>query len=687
MEIDMKFIWAKNGYTKNTRLTFKLELSQPADKLTVCAADFFRVFIDGKFVSYGPERSAAGYTRKRDIPINGAKSIRVDVAGYNQPSYSSDLQEPFFGAEVEYCGKTVYTADDFSCVRLHEIDEKMPKYTAQRGFMEHSDLRKRGETTEECIEVAAPVIIPGNGDCAAYPVSSFSKIGEGDFHGFEKVSPDVGWDKNPRFAPTPDLFNVEKELIEEVKSGYRYVDYVLPKEYTGFLQFEIDARTETKFFIAFEEILVEGDWVYRRTAGQDAFVVDAPKGKSSFLAFEPYAMRLLKIIYKGDAEFTPTLIRLENSKADCVTVKSTEKFEKVFEAARNTFKQNALDIFMDCPGRERSGWLCDSYFTAKAERLFTGNNNIEKVFLENFILARPLDGACGMLPMNFPASHEKGLYIPNWAMWFVVELGDYLKRTGDTDLVMKAKDKVYAVKEFLDKYINEDGLLENLESWVFIEWSICNSKDYVAGVNYPSNILYSEMLKTMSELYGDAELGTRAEKMRKKILEQSYDGSFFADNAVRDGRGALVRCDSHLSETCQYYALFFGLITEESYVRKMVTEFGPLRSAKAYPEIGRSNMFIGNYLRFLWLCEIGEYKRVVDESLEYFSKMAEGTGTLWESDSSYYSSFNHGFASVAAMLLLRCTVGYLTVNGGKPVLIEDFKNDTGVDVEAVFNYA
>ena len=33
---------------------------------------------------------------------------------------------------------------------------------------------------------------------------------------------------------------------------------------------------------------------------------------------------------------------------------------RIFDAAKATFCQNTADCFMDCPGRERAGWLCDS---------------------------------------------------------------------------------------------------------------------------------------------------------------------------------------------------------------------------------------------------------------------------------------------------------------------------------------
>jgi hypothetical protein len=95
-------------------------------------------------------------------------------------------------------------------------------------------------------------------------------------------------------------------------------------------------------------------------------------------------------------------------------------------------------------------------------------------------------------------------------------------------------------------------------------------------------------------------------------------------------------------------------------------------------------MFIGNYLRFFWLCEREEYDLVVKECLEYFTPMADLTGTLWEHDQATCSC-NHGFASVAAVLLLRCCVGYEGVKDSVPVLSElKSKNDFGVSVD--FNY-
>ena len=93
---------------------------------------------------------------------------------------------------------------------------------------------------------------------------------------------------------------------------------------------------------------------------------------------------------------------------------------------------------MDCPSRERAGWLCDSFFTARVEYVLTGTCTVEKVFLENFLLADQFEHLPeGMLPMCYPADHYDGVFIPNWAMWFVLELEEYLVRSGDTELIIR----------------------------------------------------------------------------------------------------------------------------------------------------------------------------------------------------------------------------------------------------------
>lgn len=144
-----------------------------------------------------------------------------------------------------------------------------------------------------------------------------------------------------------------------------------------------------------------------------------------------------------------------------------------------------------------------------------------------------------------------------------------------------------------------------------------------------------------------------SELVKKQVVKYSFNGQFFVDNAeVVDGK--IVPFTDHISETCQYYALFFHIHEEERYASFIKENFGPNRKV-GFDYVGKSNVFIGNYLRLFWLYEQKEYDMVLSESVEYFHEMSKKTGTLWEHDQAK-ASCNHGFASVIAVLLLRVLV-------------------------------
>ncbi|MBQ8720462.1 MAG: hypothetical protein IJY65_05455 [Clostridia bacterium] len=640
----MKFIFAKSSEIPNSEFIFSIKPKAQCDTLEICAADTYTVYIDGKFIAYGPERTAAGYSRKKIIPLKRCGKIEIKLLASYVTNYECDYQKPFFAASLLLDGKEIYTSEDFICEKDLSRIQSMPRYSGQRTFAEGFDLSQTGRVRVETEPVDSPIILEGVGEMCDYKRCGFTAIGKDIFKGFDDIRK---LPERPHLFPGMPEFSPENTVARAIAEGWQALDFELEVEKTGFIVLDFNADSDCELFCAFEEIKPEGKWIFRRSGCNDFFYTKSPEGSFSVISREPYAMKFMKILVKGEVSVTPSLILYENDRAKSLPKIGNPLADTVLSAAKNTFMQNAVDIFTDCPGRERAGWLCDSYFTAKAERLFMGNNNIERAFLENIIIAKTPEVAPKMLPMCFPSQHPTGRYIPNWAMWFVLELRDYLERTGDRSLIDMAKEKVYGLVEFFDRYLNEDGLLENLDSWVFVEWSVAN--DYTDGVNFPSNMLYAKMLEDTATLYGDTALIARAEKMREKIFELSYNGEFFADHATRECIG-LVRRDDHISETCQYYALFMGIKTDDSFKERMKLEFGPMRTDK-YPKIGRSNMFIGNYLRFFWLSSIGEGERVLSESLEYFSKMAEKTGTLWEHDRPT-ASCNHGFASVAALLIL-----------------------------------
>ena len=249
--------------------------------------------------------------------------------------------------------------------------------------------------------------------------------------------------------------------------------YEFDKIYTGFIVCELQVKKATKLSLVFDEILIDGDIDPKRMGVEPYVRYDLEPGNYILESFEPYGLKYLKaIIEAGECEIKELKIRqyANSDVSQAYFHTSNANINRIFEAARETFKQNALDVFMDCPSRERAGWLCDSYFTARVAHYLSGNTLVEENFLENFLLPERFENIPeGMLPMCYPADHTNGNFIPNWAMWFVLQLDEYIERSGDYETLLALKPRVMALMDYFERFQNEDGLLEKLEKWVFVD--------------------------------------------------------------------------------------------------------------------------------------------------------------------------------------------------------------------------
>ena len=671
--------------------------------LRITGSSVYRIWLNGKFVGYGPARATKGFFRMDEWPLAakvGRNDLRIEVSAYNCSNFYIPEQPPFIQAEV-VAGDRVLAATgvgtrdacpyhaDFRAYETPRVT-KCSRYSYQRAFGEAYRLVPDWKGAELPLVERPTVRVIER--IAAYP--KFEVI-----NGLKPVSAtEVSWKEPATFRkarwiddtkpwvkcykPQELDVNLWYELqctsvrrseqgaigrtgVSPVHAGHG-VQYDAGINTTGFIGMEVECRKAGTLYVAFDEILMEGVVNPIRYTVCNAVRYDMMPGKYRIENFEPYTFRYIHA-YTVDGDFTVSNVFVRTYRspaADKASFKSSDAaIDGVFKAAKETFAQNAVDVFTDCPSRERAGWLCDSFFLGRTAALLTGSTELERLFVQNYLLPEKFsDMPDGMLPMCYPSDHGSGRYIPNWAMWFVIEVGEYLERSGDRATVDALRPRLEKLVNFLWKYRNSDGLLEKLPSWVFVEWSKAN--DYVQDVSYPSNATWAEVLDAMDRMYGRPDLAAEARRVRETIRRQSWTGRWFCDNAVRREDGTL-KPTGNCTETCQYYMFMFGVATKESHPslwNTLVTEFGPdRRETKKHPEIYFSNAFIGNYLRLELLSRAGLGRQLLDETKGYFSFMAERTGTLWEYVSDW-KSCNHGFASYAAALYVRSVLGVEKVN-------------------------
>jgi alpha-L-rhamnosidase len=708
--VEAKPIWpeplvgVKNG-TAGFRAVVESRAREDA-VLRVTGASLFRVTLNGEFLAHGPARAGHGFARVDVIPLRGrlkrgANVVAIEVAGYEVDNYALPNQPSFLQAELEVAGAVVASTGSarggFAGLVLPERRVKAQRFSFQRPFVEQyrvapgwDDWRKSRDGAFEgvaCRTLApAPATLPRGVPLPEYDVRlPVAAIAAGTL---VPCAPETLWKdrsltqakgdrKGYAEADLDAVLSTELQMFKSLRSRSRRPQVAgalgagewtildFGEALTGFIGLQVRCRAPARLVISFDEILTKGDVDFKRLSCVAAVAYDLAPGTYSLETIEPYELRYLKVqVLEGEVEFGDVFLReLANPDAGASVFDSDDPaLNAIFEAGRNTFRQNATDIFMDCPSRERAGWLCDSFFTGRVEMDLSGHARVERNFLENFLLPPAFTGIPdGMLPMCYPSDHSDGCYIPNWALWFVLELEEHLKRTGDAAFVDAFAGKVSALFDFFKPFRNADGLLERLQRWVFVEWSKANA--FTQDVNYPTNMLYAAALDAAGRLFGNRAWRREAETVRETIRRQSFDGAFFVDNAVRqDGKLVATR---NRTETCQYYAFFFDVATPASHPelwRKLLAEFGPCRAKRdLHPEIHPSNALIGSDLRIEILSRYGATRQLLRDVRNYRLPMARRTNTLWEHLSTE-ASCNHGFASHTCHVLLRDALGVAEVD-------------------------
>ncbi len=672
--------------------------------LRITGADAYRLWVNGEHAGYGPARTAEGHARVDEWPLNpwmkvGENRLAIDVLSNGIDSYVYVLQPPFLQAELISSTEVLAaTPEGFAARILPERVQKTERFSKQRPFVEAYRLRPecnrwRAEAFTDASDLELvdeltllPRNLPLPGFDCVHParVASSGQVAVLDpAPEFRNTTARELVGKRVRGYPVDELdidVSLELNRLRFVEQGQRgaesgtptipaagYVLYDFGVVQGGFIGVRLRCDATARVYLVFDERLRDAS-----PLGVGAVALDLEPGLHDFESMDPYSLRFLRVVTTVSAVQVEQVYVREYvyPKSDETAYSGDDPvLAAVFSAARQTFRTNSVDLFTDCPSRERGGYPCDAWFTARAERLLTGESRIERIFLENYVLPESFDGIPkGMVPHCYPRSHlGNGAYIPNWGIWLMLQLADYCRRTGDAALRELAKPRVEAIVGWFQSHVNEDGLLEDLPGWVFVEWSAAN--DHVAGVNHPTNMLHARCLDDLATLYDRDDWAATAAGMRDSIWRHSWDGRWFADQSMRVD-GNLQRTAAR-TETCQYHALWTGLADRGQtgdLWQRLRDDWGPCRGFRMEPakngngwqrvydegvvpracdtELECAGLLYGILLRFDLLQRHGDQEQLLREVREVFGGQASLTGTLWEHTKGF-SSCNHGFASCA----------------------------------------
>ncbi len=658
--------------------------------LAITAFSFYQVWVNGKFVAFGPARTAKHYARVDILPLDGyardgENEIVITVNGHYCRALSTVFQPSFVQAEL--CrGKEVLLATgyDFDAYLPTCKVQKVKRYSVQRHFSEVWDYQNGSALCDPACRVDtevlanAPTPIERRAPYAYYEDISLNSTAS---HGTLAYDASLPVRTSPySFQPSDrwgyytddELLCRPYEWIQERKqikaagmtalpltlceNDYAIFDFTRIE--VGFIKLLATASEDADVIIGFTEDADADNFQFTNMNVYNAQELLIGAGRSiDHMSFEPYVGRCFIVaVRKGTICLNGFGIKtfMHDPNGVRIPEPADPTLRSIFRGAVRTFVHNAVDIYMDCPSRERAGWLCDSYFTGKTEYALFGNTQVEDAFLENFRLYQNEgEFPVGALPMCYPGDEQDDQkFIPQWTMWYILEAEDYINQRGHAADKELFRPSLEALLDFYRRYENTDGLLEKLPSWNFIEWSRANQ--WGQDVNYPTNFLYAAVLEAVYRIYGDEKYLRRAEEVRAATISQSFDGTRFYDHAIRNADGKLILQTADCSEIAQYYAILFGGfdINKSKYaaLKHLVTKLCYADSTEMPSDMEPINAFIGVYLRLEALLKIKEYALVLRDVRDFFGEMEALTGTLWEYRQ-LKGSRDHGFASYALVAM------------------------------------
>lgn len=672
-----------------------------AVRITACS--YYRLRINGLFVCHGPARSGRGAARVDVYPLDGyVKSgenlIEIEAACYCGAfgTVNEDTGEPAFViaeiygkdkeiicfTDADWEGRTVYQRDRYAqrhshCRQITEVwrlDENYPSLSSL--------------PCEEVAVVPHPVFIPRAVPYPGYDhIKAKTLIEAGACEYEEKPLNVTFFDRwNEEYAmqgerPGAEDLNLKRiPLACSVKKnggavcfgagkGYKYASFDLKAMYVGFVEFTVTLSEPCCVDIIYAERVEDDGSLSSQPAHNTCLRVYCPAGKTSFTSFEPYAFRYIKAVVKTELPFEINGIGvLTYSTPDArggTFLCSDEDINRIYDASYKTLLLNTLDIFMDCPDRERGGWLCDSLWTGRAAALMLADPSVERAMIENFLCVPAEECYYGFFPQCYPATGNfRDGALTTWSFWFIIEIYEYYMRTGDRELIERSRPRLDAFFDGVAKLCGEHGLFES-HSTVFVDWSLSNNHEYVYPISCAANVEYACALECYDKLFNVPKAKEHAEKIRKTLQGVAidtggYDPRYILHDSLKYEDGKLTGKPFY-SEAAQYTMLWGELFSEKEcpgLIDAVVNELGPCPNRKPPTlDVGEANMFIGLCIRLDMLSRLGYTEQMLKE-IRYLCgiMLKEGPGTLWETVSGK-SSRCHGFMAHIGVLLSRDILG------------------------------
>lgn len=331
-------------------------------------------------------------------------------------------------------------------------------------------------------------------------------------------------------------------------------------------------------------------------------------------------------------------------------------------ACDRTLRLCSQDGIVDSASREQQQWIGDGRETALTLHHRYPVGPLHRRLIEQ--IGQGMDWMGSMVP-RYPSGNRNVSPIPFYNLQWIRSFEDYWWFTGDVGLVRNWWPNILHALRWFSAFVNEDGLLERVPHWMYIELGEGPGIGRQPGkgtINTTLNLVYLDALRCVNDLgrlLGDtrfeAELERRTAKLRQSLTTMLWDetNGAYVDAWTPGEKQAPV-----FSEGTSAHALLHLEAPGSGRARQLFSSaFGSAQFVRAGP-------FAMNFV-LRALCEHREVALGLKLIRERYKNFVE-TGTTWEHWESHHfnaegfpvaHSFSHAWGAAPLAFFTRAVCG------------------------------
>lgn len=543
------------------RREFNVDSAFKCAKIYISADDYYKLYINGKFVGQGPAPSYHFSYNYNEIDVSkylveGKNLIAVHTLYQgliNRVWQSGDNRHGLI-MDLVVDGKTVVYSDQSFKTKTHGAYSETGTCGYQTQFLERYD---------------------GNAKEVGFFLADF------DDSCWEKASVCVFDDHKLVLQQSKSLvFEVVKPKKTEKKNNA--VIYDFGSNYVGYLEICANGKKGDKVTIrCAQELNEDGSIRYQLRANctyEEEWVLK--DGQNQLDQFDYKAFRYAEISYPDGVEIVSAQFFVRHYpfklKAKLKPEYAKDKdLKRIWDLCINTQKYGVQEVIQDCMEREKGFYLGDGCYTALTHMLLTGDDSmvrklIDDAFSTSFITPTLVTCMCCSFIQEIA---EYPLILVELVLW-------HYNYTGDKEYLAKNFINVKALLDAYRKEYEKECLLRDLDKWCVVEWPQNFRHGYDVDItegvvckqaHVSINAYYIYAIKTANKIA--SVLGEQKYRNENELVN-AFNKAFFDDEKqlYKDGENT-----DHVSLVGNSFAYAFGFCPSENYkenVLKMIDENG-----------------------------------------------------------------------------------------------------------------